>query len=304
MPPLLLGVDLGGTKVEAALLDPAQPTIPLQRHRRPTEAHLGYPHILQQIVAVCREVCQDAQVDVPQAIGMGTPGTVDPITHLLRGSNTQCLNGQNLAADLSALLPSRWVLSNDANCFALAEATWCAGRDYPVVFGVILGTGVGGGIVVRGHLLEGKHGIAGEWGQLILDPSGPTSPHGTVGSIEAHLAGPALEKFYRELSGQSLRLPEIIQLARAGADPHAQATLDRLLTLLPKALAMIVDVLDPDCFIFGGGVGQIDELYSPLLLERLSVACFAPSFTGKILRPSLGDSAGVFGAALLPSSIH
>jgi predicted NBD/HSP70 family sugar kinase len=303
MAPLLLGVDLGGTKVEAALVDPAHPTTPLHRHRRPTEAHLGYPHILHQIVAVCREVCQQAKVDIPSTIGMGTPGTVDPTTHLLRGSNTQCLNEKNLAADLSALLPSRWILSNDANCFALAEATWGAGRDYPVVFGVILGTGVGGGIVVRGHLLEGKHGIAGEWGQLILDPAGPTSPHGTVGSIEAHLAGPALEKFYRELSGQSLRLPEIISRARQATDPHAQATLHRLLTLLPKALAMIVDVLDPDCFILGGGLGQIDELYSPVLIERLSAACFAPAFTGKILRPALGDSAGVFGAALLPTSV-
>lgn len=296
----LLGLDLGGTKIEAALIDTERPTEVLHRLRKPTERELGYSHILDQIESLCREICETAGIPIPPVIGMGTPGTVNPSTGLLRGSNTQCLNGQNLRADLEARLPARFCLSNDANCFALAEATLGAGRDCPVVFGIILGTGVGGGLVVQGRLLEGRHGIAGEWGQLILDPEGPLSPHGTRGTVEAHLAGPALEKFHTEVGGPPIRLPEIITRARAGGNPAAEATLHRLLDLLPRALAFLVDVLDPDCFILGGGVGQIDELYSPEITTRLSRCCFAPQFEGRILRPLLGDSAGVFGAALLP----
>lgn len=296
---LLLGVDLGGTKIEAVLVAADQPTVARERFRLPTEAHLGYPHILRQILRACQEVCHRAGVPIPPAIGMGTPGTVDPQTGRLRGSNTQCLNGQNLRADLAQLLPADWRLSNDANCFALAEALWGAGRGLPVVFGVILGTGIGGGIVVQGRLLEGQHGIAGEWGQLVLDPQGPLSPHGTRGTLEAFCAGKALEQFYLEQSGTSLPLPQIVARARAGEDPAARTTLDRLLEMLPRALAMIVDVLDPHGIILGGGVGQIEELYSPQLTDRLSELCFAPRFSGKILRPILGDSAGVFGAAWL-----
>lgn len=304
MSELLLGIDLGGTKVEGVLVEADHPDRPVHRLRKPTGAENGYEHIVGVIASVCEELCQEAGVPLPPAIGMGTPGTVDPHSGSLRGSNTQCLNGRHLAADLGAHLPARWVLSNDANCFALAEATLGSGRNYEVVFCIIFGTGVGGGLVVRGEVVGGHHGVAGEWGQLVLDPAGPLSPHGTRGTIEAHLAGPALEKFYREQGGAPLRLPVIIERARSGQDAAAQATLDRLLQLTPQALAMLVCVLDPDCFILGGGVGRIEELYSPLVRERLARLSFAGQFSGTILAPSLGDSAGVFGAALLTRSSH
>jgi predicted NBD/HSP70 family sugar kinase len=293
----LWGIDLGGTKIEGVVLDPATPEKPLCRRRLPTDSDRGYAHIRAQIAAVCRLLAEETGLPLPDKIGMGTPGVTDPGTGRLKGSNSQCLNGEKLGEDISRDLGINFVLANDANCFALAESTLGAGRGYPTVFGIILGTGVGGGIVAHGRILEGCHGIAGEWGQLVVDPAGPLSNYGTRGTVEALIAGPALERFYAARAGAPLSLREIA--ARAATDPHARATLDHLTDTFARSLSIIIDVLDPHAIIIGGGVGNIDDLYTPATREKIAALIFNPTFDAALLKPALGDSAGVFGAAML-----
>src|SRR5260221_4889396 len=270
--------------------------------RVPTEGDKGYDHIRSQVAKLCRMVSAESGLPLPERIGMGTPGVIDPHSGTLKNSNTQCMNAQALHDDLQADLGVNFVLANDANCFALAEATLGAGRGFPTVFGVILGTGVGGGIVVNGHILPGCHGIAGEWGQIVLDPDGPLSaygPKGPRGTIESLIAGPALERFYAEQSGQSRRLKEISERAKTGEDPHARATIERLIHYFAKAITMIIDILDPHAIVLGGGVGNIDAFYTEETRLKIGASIFNPRFEAALLRPTLGDSAGVFGAAML-----
>jgi fructokinase len=295
----LWGIDLGGTKIEGVLLDPADPGHPLYRHRIPTEAEKGYDHILAQIAALCRQMSRETGLPVPERIGMGTPGVVDPGSGELKNSNTQCLIGHRLKTDLETIHGLRFVIANDANCFALAEAKYGAARGYQTVFGVILGTGVGGGIVVDGKVLEGCHGIAGEWGQIVLEPEGPVSNYGTRGTVEAIISGPGLERFYAGRAGQHRPLKEIAERAGEGVDPHAAATIERLTNKLAQALGIIIDVLDPHAIILGGGVGNIDALYTKEMRAKITASIFNPRFEAALLKPALGDSAGVFGAAML-----
>jgi fructokinase len=294
----LWGIDLGGTKIEGAILDPARPGEPLCRLRLPTESEYGYDHILGQIAQLCQKMSAETGLPLPPKIGMGTPGTVDPRTHLLRGSNTQCLNGRPLGRDIEKKLSTSFACANDANCFALAEAAWGAARGYETVFGIIMGTGVGAGIVVKGQVLNGCHGIAGEWGQLVLDPSDAPSAHGTHGTVEAFICGPGLERFYAQQSGAPAPLKEIVLRAETG-DPHAQATLERLTTRFAEGLAKVIDILDPHAIVIGGGVGNIDALYRESTRSKIADRIFAPAFSAALLKPALGDSAGVFGAAML-----
>jgi len=292
------GIDLGGTKIEGAILDPATPDRPLCRVRVPTESEKGYGHIRSQIARLVKTLSEESNLPLPKKIGMGTPGVIDPPTGKLKNSNTQCLNGQSLKKDVETDLGFEVVTANDANCFALAEATLGCARGYETVFGVILGTGVGGGIVVNGHVLNGCHGIAGEWGQLILDPNGPVSNYGTRGTVEAFIAGPGLERFYAEQSGEKRKLKEIVGRVAEG-DPHARATIDRLTTTFAKAISIIIDVLDPHAIVLGGGVGNIDALYTEDTRRKITAEIFNPRFDAALLKPTLGDSAGVFGAAML-----
>jgi fructokinase len=295
----LWGIDLGGTKIEAVVLDPGALDRPVCRLRVPTESAKGYDHVRGQIGKLVKMVCAESGLPLPKQIGMGTPGVIDPPTGRLKNSNTQCLNGERLHDDLEADLGANFVMANDANCFALAEATMGAARGFPTVFGVILGTGVGGGIVVNGHVLNGCHGIAGEWGQIVLDPDGPLSTYGTRGTIEAMIAGPGLERFYAEQSGTVRMLKEIVERAHAHNDPVAQATIDLLTTTFARAIGMIIDVLDPHAIVLGGGVGNIEALYSEETRQKITAAIFNPTFEAALLKPALGDSAGVFGAAML-----
>jgi predicted NBD/HSP70 family sugar kinase len=293
------GIDLGGTKIEGVVLDSSAPNRPVCRLRVPTEAEKGYGHILGQIAKLCDSIRVETGLPLPERMGMGTPGVIDPKTGKLKNSNTQCLNGQQLGPDLEARLPVKFILANDANCFALAETLLGAGGGFPTVFGVILGTGIGGGIVVNGQVLSGRHGIAGEWGQLILDPDGPLSNYGTRGTVEAILAGPALERFYAERSGCPRKLKEIADLAAGKTDPDAVLTIDRLTDYLAKALGSVIDILDPHAIILGGGVGNIDALYTEAMRKKITASIFNSEFQATLLKPKLGDSAGVFGAAML-----
>ena len=295
------GIDLGGTKIEGVVLEAANLQNTLCRIRVPTEQEGGHLHILRQVQKLVRQMEADTGIS-PKVIGMGTPGTTDPSTGLLKNSNTVVLNGQPVQQQLQELIGPRFVLSNDANCFAIAEATMGAVLDLgytpEVVVGLILGTGVGSGVVVRGQALQGIHGIAGEWGHNTLIPNGNLCYCGKKGCVETVISGPALQRHYKAISGTFLQMPEIVKRARGGSDTYATQTLQRLVQYFGKAIANIVNVLDPEVIVIGGGVGNIDELYSEGAAATLPHV-FNPQLKTKFVRPRLGDSAGVFGAAML-----
>jgi N-acetylglucosamine kinase len=292
------GIDLGGTKIEGAILDPSQPGEALQRLRLPTEAPLGYQHILSQIERLITQLEQESGMTRPGRIGIGTPGVTTPGTGLLKNSNTLCLNGKALTRDISHVLGCEIVMANDANCCALAEATLGAARGGKTVFGIILGTGVGGGIVVDGRVLTGLHGICGEWGHNPLCGEATPCYCGRAGCIESVCSGPALEKFYASRSGVTLSLPEIAIRASL-QDIHAVATLERLRLKFAEALGAVINILDPDAVVIGGGVGNLDLLYAPETRAAVARNLFNDRLDTPLLKPMLGDSAGVFGAALL-----
>jgi len=294
----LWGLDLGGTKIEGAIIDPSQPEVALHRLRLPTEAAQGYDAIISQIERVVIQLEKASGQPRPKLIGIGTPGATEPATGLLKNSNTTCLNGRPLRADLISRLQTNVRLANDANCCALAEATLGSARGHSVVVGLILGTGVGGGIVVNGHLVEGCHGIAGEWGHNPM--RGETTPCycGHVGCVETVISGPGLERYYRAQGGDAIRLPEIATRAQAG-EPLACATLARLRDKFGEAIAAVINILDPDAIVIGGGVGNLDLLYEDATRAAILRHLFNPELRTELLRPALGDSAGVFGAAML-----
>jgi N-acetylglucosamine kinase len=292
------GIDLGGTKIEGVILDQADPSRALHRLRVPTEAEQGYEHILGQISLLVNRLGEASGFPRPASIGVGTPGVTVPATGLLKNSNTLCLNGKPLAADLSRALGCEVILANDANCCALAEATLGSAKGYKTVFGIILGTGVGGGIVVGEQILRGPHGICGEWGHNPLRGEETPCYCGRKGCLETVCAGPALEKYFATLGGKNLKLPEIVELAAQG-DADAMATMERLREKFAEALGAIINILDPDAVVIGGGVGNLDLLYTPETRAAVQKHLFNDRFDTPLLRPALGDSAGVFGAALL-----
>ena len=297
----LWGIDLGGTKVEGAVLkSSAEPEV-LFRDRLPTESDFGYDHILGQIKKVVDKM-EMAMGYKPVKIGIGTPGTRDPKLGTMKNSNTTCLNGRLLKADLEKNLGVELHMANDANCFALAEANMGIVKEkYPdakVVFGVIMGTGVGGGVVVDGKVINGLQGIGGEWGHNLLDESGGPCYCGKTGCVEQVLSGPALQRFYYELSGVKKTLKEIYQAQKEGRDVHASKTMERLVRFFGVALSVVVNILDPDVIVIGGGVGNIDLIYTDGV-ESLGKYIFNNRLDTPVVRPKLGDSAGVFGAAFL-----
>ncbi|MEW6753182.1 MAG: ROK family protein [Candidatus Latescibacterota bacterium] len=289
------GIDLGGTKIEGVVLASTTDPSPLCRIRIPTGAAGGYDHILSRVQGLVERMRAETGV-APERIGFGTPGVLDPQRSTLKNSSTTCYNGQPLKRDLERLLGIPAVLANDANCFALAEALLGAGAGAPTVFGVILGTGVGGGVVIDGRVLDGAQGIAGEWGHNVLDPGGPPCYCGRSGCVETFLCGPALERHYAAQSGVWRPLPQIA--ARRGEDPAAAATIGRLLGCFGRALAQVVNILDPHVVVLGGGVSNLDVLYEEGARE-VERHVFNDRLETRIVRHGLGDSAGVFGAAML-----
>lgn len=292
----LWGIDLGGTKIEGVVLPGPQSVEPICRLRIPTEADQGYRHIVDRVGELLSLLENEVGSKCPR-LGIGTPGTVDPATGRMKNCNTTCLNGEALPTDLRDLLGREIIMANDANCFALAEADLGAGRGAGNVFGVIMGTGVGGGIVIGGRVVAGAQGIAGEWGHNVLEPDGTPCYCGKVGCVETVLSGPSLERYYRTVSGDSKRLPEIVDAARRG-DPFALETMKRLIAKFGEGLSVVVNILDPDVVVLGGGVGNIDELYTEGVAS-LRDWVFNTTLQTRVVRPMLGDSAGVFGAAHL-----
>jgi predicted NBD/HSP70 family sugar kinase len=295
----LWGIDLGGTKIECAVLDKNLNAI--IRKRIATEADKGYSHILSQIKKLFDQII-DETGEKPSAIGFATPGVLEPETKLMKNCNTVCMNGMPMKDDLEKILNLPVKLANDANCFALAETLMGAGKNYPdaeVIFGVIMGTGVGGGLIVNKKIIEGRHGLGGEWGHNILEENGELCYCGKRGCVEKVISGPGLQNYYSKVSGKVLSLKEILQKHLDESDEYATKTIERLLENYGKAISILVNIIDPDLFIIGGGVGNIDLLYTEGY-ERIKKYVFNNGkLTTPICKPVLGDSAGVFGAALL-----
>src|SRR5688500_13821931 len=295
----LWGIDLGGTKIECAVMDENMNII--IRKRIPTDAHKGYQHILWQILWLVEDVA-DKIKEKPDRIGLATPGVLEPETKTMKNCNTVCMNGRPMKDDLENVLGIPVKLANDANCFALAETLMGAGKEYPdakVVFGVIMGTGVGGGLVVNKEIIEGRHGLGGEWGPSVLGSYGTECYCGTKGFFEYVISGPALESFYYNKTGRKVMLSDILQLHATGEDKYARDVIERLLENYGQAISILVNIVDPDLIVIGGGLGNIDLLYKEGY-ERIKKYVFNNGkLTTPICKPLLGDSAGVYGAALL-----
>lgn len=301
----LWGIDLGGTKIEGVVLESRENPQPLARLRIATEAHLGYDHICGQVKKLVDLLAESTGLQ-PEYIGIGHPGTLDHNVGAMKNANTTSLNGRPFDRDLEKLLGVPVRLANDANCFAVAEALLGSAHDTlpnaEAVFGVILGTGVGGGLVVHGKVLNGRQGLGGEWGHNVLDENGDLCYCGKRGCVETVFSGPALERFYEKTTGQKRHLKEIVERAENGDDPAAVATIDRLVQYFGKAIAVIINIIDPDIIVLGGGVGNIGRLYTDGVAEaRKNIFDTRPErrIETIFLKPKLGDSAGVFGAALL-----
>ncbi|MEO8582284.1 MAG: ROK family protein [Flavitalea sp.] len=300
----LWGIDLGGTKIEGVILRSLSDPTPFIKIRVDTEASQGYPHIVDQIKKLVNQMSAQSGLK-PETIGFGTPGVLDPILQTMKNCNSTQLNNMPLKEDVEEALGIPIEIANDANCFALAETKWGIVKEEApnakMVFGIIMGTGVGGGIVFNKTVWGGCQGIAGEWGHNFLDESGGPCYCGRVGCVETVLAGPALQKYYFSLTGEKIMLEEIVSRYEKGMDECAKKTIERLLFFFGKAVSVVTNILDPDVIVIGGGVGNIDHLYSegPSSLKQF---IFNNRVDVKILRPSLGDSAGVFGAAALVSN--
>ncbi|MCB0310137.1 MAG: ROK family protein [Bdellovibrionales bacterium] len=288
----LWGIDLGGTKLEGIVL---RDDSPVCRIRIDTEAAQGYHHILGRIQLLISKM-EDAAESKSSKIGFATPGFLDPIQGVMKNCNTFELNGKPLKRDLENILGINAQIANDANCFTLAEATRGAAQSGRVVFGVILGTGVGGAVVIDSQVWQGAQGIAGEWGHNLLIPGGPKCYCGKSGCVEAVISGPALERYHFEISGNHLKLAEIA--ARTGVDQYAAKTITRLLDYFGSALAVVLNILDPDIVVVGGGVSNLNVIYDQLE-EKLLPHLFNYELRTRIVKNALGDSAGVFGAAML-----
>ena len=295
------GVDLGGTKIEGVILKEKNDPEVLVRSRIDTEADQGYEHILDRIKLLIEKMSKESGL-VPETIGFGTPGTLDPISLKMKNSNSTALNGRPLHQDLEKVLGLPIRIANDANCFALAEARMGSVKevmpDAQVVFGVIMGSGVGGGIVVNGKVISGRQGIAGEWGHNFLDESGGDCYCGRIGCVEKVISGRNLEQYFKEKTGQDRKLKDLYAAHLKGGDVEASMLINRLLKFFGKGIANVINILDPDVIVLGGGVGNIDLLYTEGV-EEAKKYLFNTRMDTVFLKPTLGDSAGVFGAAFL-----
>lgn len=289
-----LGIDLGGTKIEGIVLDEGgQETY---RRRIPTEQEKGYEAILGNIV----RVYDDLRLRIggaPHTFGIGTPGAVSLRTGLLKNSNTVCLNGKPLKQDLEGALGRTIAIMNDANCFAMAESRYGAGRGRNLVFGVIMGTGCGGGIIYKGEVLNGLQAIAGEWGHMSIDPDGPECYCGNRGCVETYISGGGLEKLYAARGGVPKDLKAITADYERG-EPGAVEFMGEFFVHFGRAMANLIAVLDPDIVVLGGGVSNFGAIYTEGVRQVARFA-FSDSLETPIVKHEIGDSAGVIGAALI-----
>jgi fructokinase len=292
-----IGVDFGGTKIEAAALD-ARGAF-LARIRAPNPG--SYPAALQTVRRLVLEV--ESVAGDTGTVGIGVPGSISPRSGVMRNANSVWLNGRNLRDDLSGVLDRPVRIANDANCLAVSEAADGAAAESHTVFAAVLGTGCGGGLVIKGSLIEGANGIAGEWGHIPLpsardgESAAPLCWCGRAGCLETWISGSGLERDHRETYGMSRTSEEIVRLVRA-ADPAASASFDLYLDRLGRALATVCNVVDPDTIVLGGGLSNVTEIYAalPAIVARY---VFSDIWTTRLVAARWGDSSGVRGAARL-----
>lgn len=300
-----IGVDFGGTKIEAAALSPDGAF--LSRKREPNPG--SYGEALATVERLILAVEADARATDPAyaqrvaTVGVGAPGSVSPKTGVMRNANSVWLNGKTFREDLEATLKRPVRLANDANCLALSEAIDGAAKGSPNVFAIIVGTGCGGGLVINGNLVEGANGVTGEWGHIPLpwptadEVPGPKCWCGHHSCLETWVSGTGFARDFLAVSGRSLKSEEIIEAMRAG-DADAVAAFDRLLKRLARGMALIVNALDPDTFVFGGGLSNVSEIYEKLP-DMIRPYVFSDTWEAKLVPAQWGDSSGVRGAAYL-----
>ena len=291
---LRIGLDLGGTKTEGIVMNEAGKM--LYCERRPTPQADGYDAILKNIHALVLDLEKKAGQSC--RVGIGTPGAISTRTGCLKNSNTVCLNGKPLKDDLEKILSRPIRIANDANCFALSEALDGAGQGAGVVFGVIMGTGVGGGIVINGRLIEGLQHIAGEWGHNVLETDGPPCYCGKHGCVETLLSGPGLAHDFALHGGDPALDAKNIVARAAEGDTRAEAAMQRYFDRFGRALSTVINILDPDVVVLGGGMSNIARLYTEGR-ERVARYVFNDELRTRILPHVHGDSSGVRGAAQL-----
>ena len=288
-----IGIDLGGTKIEVAVLD-SQDNI-IFRERLLTEAHLGSDHIFNQIHTLYGKALISIQ-NKTHTLGLGTPGSISKNTHLLKNSNTLCLNSLPLQALLEDKLVHDIIIENDANCFALSEALMGAGKGYPSVFGIIMGTGCGGGIVFDGKIRQGPQNIAGEWGHMVIDPQGEPCYCGANGCVESFISGGGLEKRIKNKTGIIISAVDFFNPLLK--DESLRNIKQDFYARFGQALANLINILDPDIVVLGGGLSNEESLYKEGVSE-VYARIFNDVPSTPIVKNKLGDSAGVIGAALI-----
>jgi predicted NBD/HSP70 family sugar kinase len=296
-----IGIDLGGSKTEIIALDQVGKALLRRRVATPSNDYAATLNIIARLVN--EAMAELGAIGADATIGIGTPGALSPDSCHLRNSNSTCLNGKPLKMDLERALGREIRMGNDANCFALSEATDGAAHGAAIVFGVILGTGVGGGIIVNGRLIDGPNAIAGEWGHNPLpwaedrERPGPPCYCGKRGCIETFLSGPGLAYDHAKYTDLQLDATEIVQRAASG-NAAAQATLARYESRLARALATVINVIDPDVIVLGGGLSNIEQIYDnvPKLWQRW---VFSDDVRTRLVKNIHGDSSGVRGAAML-----
>ena len=286
-----IGIDLGGTKTEGVLVDEQFQVI--ERKRVPTNQNNGYESILNIIKDLISDLKE--KNNEKTSIGVCTPGALSKESGLIKNSNTQCLIGKDLKNDLEKILEQEISIENDANCFALAEARLGAAKNHDTVFGVIMGTGVGGGLVIDGKIHTGRTNIAGEWGHHCIKPNGNECYCGRKGCVETYISGPALEKKWNELTNQTISVVDIVKNSQ---EDVYKTWKNEFLENFGLSMANVIDIIDPDAIVLGGGLSNIPFLYEEgknLVYENV----FSDTVDTPILKNQLGDSAGVFGACLI-----
>jgi len=288
-----IGIDLGGTKTEAVIIDPDDKES--YRKRVPTEGKNDYQKLLSSVHQLIRETMDKIPQNADCTIGIGIPGSINAETQLVQNANTTCLIGNSFQQDLENRLSRKIGMENDANCFTLAESRSGAAKGYGFVFGIIMGTGCGGGIYTDGKIVKGSHRIAGEWGHFSVDPRGDKCYCGNPGCVETKISGSGVEKAFYKKYHMRMRMHEIVQGARHD-DANCNEMMNQFLDDFGRCVGGLISILDPDAIVIGGGLSNIDELYTKGIRYVRKYA-FHRKIQTPIIKNKLGDSAGVFGAA-------
>ncbi len=292
-----IGIDLGGTKTEAILLNAENDTE--YRERILTPKHLGYIAIVESLMELINRCAASIPKGNSYSIGIGIPGTINPRSGLVQNANTTCLIGKPFRAELEDRIGQPIFMENDANCFTLAECRAGAAKQHNMVFGIIMGTGCGGGICINGSVRNGPHDISGEWGHFGIDPKGAVCYCGKKGCIETKISGSGVEASYFTGFGKHLTMKEIVDGYRNHI-PDCKEVFLQFIDDFGRSVGGLISTLDPDAIVIGGGLSNIQELYT-IGVERVKYYAFHENIQTPILKNQLGDSAGVFGAAWLAS---